>query len=880
MQSVNYSEKLKKRFAENNGRLFFVDGSKSRAFLAIKEIFSVEKPTSSLCVVNDLWTAEQVKVALYKNSEAKIISNVNDFKNMCREINADLNNAQRHAVSFREKYANVIITRENTAGNPLLHAELCKAKGKSGEYIEGDRASYLVSDFLCDAEYSMVVIDNVYDMYAFERAENDEVKGRTPQQYERMDFMGKLYFTDINHSYKRLMRLVDSADKAIVTSDIIIDRELITFYAAANLVHNSFSYKKMKAQAKVNTSLFEEEADILFDTFSFAQGDDSIESICLQKAAGRGQIVPNDITSFDKYFSGNLDFMTKEEIFLRALFAASKEKEISSNKELISRLENKFTMAAAICDMLFSDALKADIESMAKTTHTCRMSAEEFADFMNLFSKYAVYCDLGEIGDVCNVYRIYHDNSGFEDLVRRNTEAFDSNINSFSASRVGDDVSYKCIAIKNLIKNGELRLPLLAVTLSSAREAINSLSSITELDVSRFAANQTELKADSISVITYDEFASLANNINIASAVFFDVTPDINRLDTYIKKAINFGENVNVGLLTTYDNISGLVIDSWQKSWLSGEYKVVPVRNTEVYIKGSHPLDYYTVVEELDSVYKSFKNVIDGISPENVHGLVQRFSAVITNFTLNMMAHMQETEEEFEYFSEISSCYSEIFANSVSVGAEGRKVFSEKKVVEDPNSKSKKKKKKNKKDKKSLITEYEAHQDTDKVIFNVCAKKLHQSCDYKKHDCFRCNHCGRLILNSTEAFADSVKKYFDETLKKVSRIHTERMKRDSSHGAISHERVDMISIPTVRDCAEDAREALDKLFKSMENSSATFFGDYDTVIEIKDAVQTIHYKLFEKYYEQLKNIFEKATNQMKKSFETAGQGAKTSASAL
>ena len=47
MQNVNYTEKLKRRFADNGGRLFFVDGSKARAFTSIGEIIASENPAFS-----------------------------------------------------------------------------------------------------------------------------------------------------------------------------------------------------------------------------------------------------------------------------------------------------------------------------------------------------------------------------------------------------------------------------------------------------------------------------------------------------------------------------------------------------------------------------------------------------------------------------------------------------------------------------------------------------------------------------------------------------------------------------------------------------------------------------------------------------------------
>ena len=73
MQNVNYSEKLKARFAENGGKLFFADGFKNRAFTAVKEILSSEESLTSVCVVDGIQTAEQVKTALYEGASDSIV---------------------------------------------------------------------------------------------------------------------------------------------------------------------------------------------------------------------------------------------------------------------------------------------------------------------------------------------------------------------------------------------------------------------------------------------------------------------------------------------------------------------------------------------------------------------------------------------------------------------------------------------------------------------------------------------------------------------------------------------------------------------------------------------------------------------------------------
>ena len=85
MQNVKQLEKLKSRFAENGGKLFFVDGFKNRAFSSVKSLLADEKIASTLCVVENLKTANQVKTALF-NGEATFISSLEEFKTLFHAV--------------------------------------------------------------------------------------------------------------------------------------------------------------------------------------------------------------------------------------------------------------------------------------------------------------------------------------------------------------------------------------------------------------------------------------------------------------------------------------------------------------------------------------------------------------------------------------------------------------------------------------------------------------------------------------------------------------------------------------------------------------------------------------------------------------------------
>ena len=331
-------------------------------------------------------------------------------------------------------------------------------------------------------------------------------------------------------------------------------------------------------------------------------------------------------------------------------------------------------------------------------------------------------------------------------------------------------------------------------------------------------------------------------------------------------------EDVNAVLLVTYDNAEGMLVDIWQESWLNENYNFLSLKNSEVYIKGEIPLDYNMVLSELDNIYQSYKNLIDGTEKLEPKNLAERFSSAISNLSLGRAPHIEQTEEEFRYFGKISPFYSDIFANSVTIGNNGIEMFAEKPVV-DENEKKKKKRKKKKK------IEYQSVEESRKVAFNICAKLLHRTCDYKNNDCADCGLCNDNTANSFIKFSDGAKNYFKSSASILTKIQAARIKRASDDiigGQDDGSDNLKMNIDNIIDESKVINGILKNLSKSVPDINDPMYVEYNDVLDIKEAVQAIHFGLFKKYYEQLFKIFDKATIKMKKSFDAVGQGAKSS----
>ena len=158
-------ELTRKKYLENNQRLFLVEGVKSDA---IKEFAYIwEKQTGSfLCIVNDEEVAKEWK-EIYPNlfGDFSIIANVEEIKD---SIGEKFSLDREGASKFLAKHNKLFVVVKNGDQN-VLHAPLGKTTKKSGRYssCEGFR-DYCVSDFLASCGYDNVVVDDIFSLLKIE----------------------------------------------------------------------------------------------------------------------------------------------------------------------------------------------------------------------------------------------------------------------------------------------------------------------------------------------------------------------------------------------------------------------------------------------------------------------------------------------------------------------------------------------------------------------------------------------------------------------------------------------------------------------------------------------------------------------------------------
>ena len=97
---------------------------------------------------------------MFNSEEVTIVSTPSQFDELLKaeEIEEDFTFG---AKKFKNSHPQLIVVLSSLEGQPVLHKKLGIIPGKAGEYNEGENAPYCLSDFLADAQYDFVVVDDL-----------------------------------------------------------------------------------------------------------------------------------------------------------------------------------------------------------------------------------------------------------------------------------------------------------------------------------------------------------------------------------------------------------------------------------------------------------------------------------------------------------------------------------------------------------------------------------------------------------------------------------------------------------------------------------------------------------------------------------------------
>ena len=315
-----YSDKFKKHFEESGGKLFIVDYSKSCALQTLKQLL-VDRNSyhTLLCVVDDREVATEFATIL--ESTVGKVTVVDTFAKLEKLLSTVLKGEQLTATAdlsglgerFKKEYQNLIITaKDEDTGEVLFNKFLCKDASKNGVYDAKTEVGYFcVSDILAVFRYDFVVIDNIYGRFAFEEENKDEEKEYPHGRYERIDFLGKAYYAEYTHSFKRLNNLVDASKRAVVLSDVVVDANAVNLYLALELLYGSFPMFETRDRVlKVTNDYVGDCEAVCGEIFNY--NNEEYLGRCMQKLVNSKQTIPGDTEKMSGYIATQFNYMSEE----------------------------------------------------------------------------------------------------------------------------------------------------------------------------------------------------------------------------------------------------------------------------------------------------------------------------------------------------------------------------------------------------------------------------------------------------------------------------------------------------------------------------------------------------------------------------------------
>ena len=880
--SAEYSAAVNKKFDENGGRLFLVDYSKSCALQALSQLFAKKQSDNLFVLVDDGEVCREFASVLSQTvGEITLIQSYQDFENLlagiCPKENVKSDVLMRKIASeFKARYPRVILSAcDEQTGRELANYALCKNTSKSGVFSgEINKGLYCITDFIADCRYSFAVIDNVYGRISFEEANKktkyDNVK------FEKLNFLNHDYYAPISKSYNRLNNIIDGAESCVIMSDIIVERDVVNLYAVLELLYGDFPYLEAREIAKKITSNYEEDCERISSDVYFCVGDENVLSACLQKLKSSSLKVPSGIEELKENLESLLKFMSEEEIFLRASYAQITSKfngQCSSLQMVIDSLENQESsddMVNCIYNAFLKQTVKSQLESVLVTSRLREMSNEDISKMFEIFLKYGVYHPYPKKTDSCTILRLNRNDSGFEAFVKSQKQASENDGSyNYSVTNSGSMQLYKCVAIHRLLDGREdssrKNSPMLVITKGNVEEVKETLLGIASdfnitTDINAVASNSVDEKT--VVVVDYVLFRETALWLNVYSIVFFDVEPDAVVWKNLINKALRY-KSAHVYILANYSDMSGHLIDTWQKDLLSTEQKAMPIDSSEISLKENSSISYADIISQLEEVYKLFEKMVSYGDRKMIAETAEKFNKAITDFTLKTSVSDSEINKDFVYLVAMSRYYNGIFKNSVSIDGLGEKVIVSKRKY----LKMKGDKAVDGKNKKYFFTKEVVDTTEDRrIYFNVCAGMLRRLCDIKQKDCNGCDNYAKFLTNNYTSFSNNAKKLFEKSVEFAMKIESLKFEEGTIIYSEPSNSVDNLVLEEVQSYATEAEKSL-AIIQS-QSKKGVFSVEFEHVENIYLLAQNTYCKLLKKYYATLMDIFCQATEKAKFEFET------------
>lgn len=877
---LGYGELLEQRFLDRGGRLFVVDVVKPRVLRAVRELQVRQNINECLYVVKKPSIAREYARSLYPDGDVRIIEGMQDMRQSLAACGLDmdrLNDSRLCAAAetFKSAFPRIIVCYEDSDG-AILHGALCSKDSFDGMFSTCEAADFCISDFLAECGYGFIFFDDVYDMLAFAPAESEKVEELpSPAQFERMVFRGKPNYASVRHSYARLLRMADSCDQCVILSDILADRNILSVYLTLSMLHPAFPYRKARAFVRNHAENYADECENLYGALSVCYGNSTTLSLCMQKLQGVPQYTPRDLDSLSVYFETQFQYMAQEEIYVRAVYSQAQRLyhgEYASNRVILRRLEDDAVIADAFCDIFFSDPLKRVFENPEcplRHEWISDMDQDEFLKLQSIMEQFGGYILETPQTKSFKITRVYHDESGFEELIRRlKDKDFNQETNAYTTVRYSRESHYRGISLKHLVETEGLETPVLVLTRDSVEELCECLEEIlpgVTCSVDPLELLEMSERRISFAVMDYSHFRALALELPVKTVVFCDLLYDIGLMDRLIKKAQSLrSEGVTVRALTDHRGVGGYLADEWERILGNAERRTIPVDLSRIVYDEHTSVDSEELLGQIDSVHRALCELLEGRYEGHTWDVSQAYRNLLVNYSKNPPKTLDEIHEDFTLFSKLARKYERLFSNSVSVGGKGESAYS----LQPSGRKPSKKSRKNPTLRRSEL--FDTQGEEPRLCFNVCARQLFGRCDVTVHNCASCEWHRELKINDYEEFFDGADTFFKKASKHMTQ-NLENLKKEEQDRIIktAQKTVDDLKgkLETVNQYAERCEVILRSLTPIARDT--LFFTDYSQIEEIRNMASRTLAMFFEPYYRLLISVFEQTTTQMKKALETS-----------
>lgn len=850
---------VKEYFRRNGGKIFLVDDAKFQSVCSVIELIKGENRNSLLCITEDAVTAGEIAELLMADGiECRTVSDYEIFAGFLNVENAvDYRATSGRAGEFRSQYPNLIISLKDRKGKLLLHRAICANKSKSGVYFDVDdrQSSYCVSDFLADCRYEFTVIDSVHNLFAFQPHKEEEAL--SPVDYDRIEFLRKAYYTDTAHSYRRLKNIAGAAKNCVVLSDNIAEENAVELYAALNLLHDSFSFFKAKETVQKLASDYDESCELIYNDITNCKSDEGILSCCVQLAIGGKQIAPRDISSMDEFIGESLKYLSEEEIFLRAIDSYTKYRlggSGESMERIVTHLESdEQEMAECFCSMFLRDTLKGELESVLSTPRISNMNEKEIAALVTVFKKYGVCRTYAANPGECSIIRLYRDNSGFEYCLNDKVTEPEGEECRYSVIETGEQNIYKCLAITNILNGKEkikLGLPALVIVKDGAEEKVRL-----ELGKQHGNVARPGEVSDGVSVMSFSDIRRTAMKPQIRSAIFYDFPADI-ALFSKIYNKVKAAGDVRVILCADYVDMGGHLLNAWKDALVTSPFGTIPFEFSEIEVKSGIVKNYPVVISRIDEVYTALRRSAEGYGQNEGKPFAAAFPKLLFDFTTQTSASTDEIAGDMRYFEMAAEYFDAILGNAMTVGRRGEQI-----EAYDYSEGSGKK-----------------QGESDRLIFNACAKMLLRHCDVLNNNCNGCADYKPLKRNDFKTFKAAVGKFFKSSSDFIEWQKEEKIKRMQMLKINSLDESDAESNTfqeLIAECSKLADQAVRNVQRIVSQREGPVSVPYELVTQVLNAVARVYSQILDKYYARIEEVFQTATEAMRKKYKTVCNGLKS-----